>query len=79
MLDGAEGDDDGVTGAALTSREPAACAVVPAACVVHDGSDAATALPAPSTRIPPVSATATSFGLIMAFLTIGLLRHRYAL
>jgi hypothetical protein len=64
MLDSAEGDDDGVTGVALTPRKPAAGAVVPAACVVHDGSDAATALPAPSTRIPPVSTAATSFGLI---------------
>jgi hypothetical protein len=62
MLDGAEGDD---VGEALTPREPAAGAVVPAACVVHDGSVAATALPAPSKRIPPVSATATSFGLII--------------
>lgn len=71
MLAGAEGDDDGE---ALTAREPAAGAVAAATCVVHDGSVAATALPAPSTRIPPVSATATSFGLMIDFLTIGLLR-----
>jgi len=63
-LGSVEGDDDGVTGAALACCELAA-AIVPAVCVVvHDGSVAATTLPVPSTRTPPASATATSFGLI---------------
>lgn len=63
LLGSAEGDDDGVAEAGLAIGELVAI-TVPAVCDGQDGSVAAATPPAPSTRIPPVSATATIFGLI---------------
>jgi hypothetical protein len=62
LLGSAEGDDDGVAEAGLAIGELVAITVP--VCDGQDGSVAATTPPAPSTRIPPVSATATIFGLI---------------
>ncbi len=64
LLGRAEGDDDGLAEAGLAIGELVAAITVPAGCDGQDGSVAATTPPAPSTRIPPVSATATIFGLI---------------